>query len=105
MLAMDALRYSLNIPSVQMQFLVGSQTTAEFAEELGIASSEYIMGQIPAVPGARIGAEPDEHDPGVLDVRAAGRAAPGHDDHRDPRPRQPGRLHPRGQRSGGRPIR
>ncbi len=31
-LALDALRYSLNIPSVMMQYLVGSQTTAEFSE-------------------------------------------------------------------------
>ena len=49
MLAMDALRYSLNIPSVQMQYLVGSQTTADFAESLGIASAEYIMGQDPGL--------------------------------------------------------
>ena len=48
-LALDALRYSLNIPSVQMQFLVGAQTTADFAESLGIASSEYIMGQDPGL--------------------------------------------------------
>ncbi|HEX7225605.1 MAG TPA: transglycosylase domain-containing protein, partial [Candidatus Limnocylindria bacterium] len=48
-LAMDALRYSLNIPSVQMQYLVGSQTTAEFSEKLGIASAEYIMGQDPGL--------------------------------------------------------
>ncbi len=48
-LAVDALRYSLNIPSVQMQYLVGSQTTAEFAESLGIASTEYIMGLDPGV--------------------------------------------------------
>src|SRR5690606_4404664 len=44
-LAMDALRYSLNIPSVMMQYLVGSQTPAEFAESMGIASAEYIMSQ------------------------------------------------------------
>ena len=49
MLAMDALRYSLNIPSVQMQYLVGSQTTAEFSESLGIASAEYIMDQDPGL--------------------------------------------------------
>jgi membrane peptidoglycan carboxypeptidase len=48
-LAMDALRYSLNIPSVMMQYLVGSQTTAEFSESLGIASAEYIMGQDPGL--------------------------------------------------------
>jgi peptidoglycan glycosyltransferase len=48
-LAMDALRYSLNIPSVQMQYLVGSQTTAEFSESLGIASAEYIMNQDPGL--------------------------------------------------------
>jgi peptidoglycan glycosyltransferase len=48
-LAMDALRYSMNIPSVQMQFLVGAQTTAEFAESLGIASADYIMAQDPGL--------------------------------------------------------
>ena len=48
-LAMDALRYSLNIPSVQMQYLAGAQTTANFAESLGIASAEYIMGQDPGL--------------------------------------------------------
>ena len=32
-----------------MQYLVGSQTTADFAESLGIASSEYIMGQDPGL--------------------------------------------------------
>ena len=102
-LAMDALRYSLNIPSVQMQYLVGSQTTANFAQSLGIASADYIMAEDPGpLPGARIGAgEPDEHDAGVLHVRRAGRAEPGHHDPRDPRPRQPRRLHPRGQRPRG----
>ncbi len=48
-LAMDALRYSLNIPSVMMQYLVGSQTTAEFSEKLGIASAEYILDLDPGV--------------------------------------------------------
>ena len=70
-LAMDALRYSLNIPSVQMQSLVGSQTTANFAQSLGIAGAEYdhVRGPGP-LPGARIGAgQPDEHDAGVLHLR------------------------------------
>ena len=50
MLALDALRYSLNIPSVQMQYLVGSQTTAELrASRSGIASAEYIMGEDPGL--------------------------------------------------------
>jgi membrane peptidoglycan carboxypeptidase len=48
-LATDALRYSMNIPSVQMQFLVGPATTATFAESLGIASKDYIMGQDPGL--------------------------------------------------------
>jgi len=56
-LAMDALRYSLNIPSVQMQYLVGAQTTANFAESLGIASAEYIMAQDPGLTLA-LGAVP-----------------------------------------------
>ena len=50
MLAIDALRYSMNIPSVQMQYLVGSQTTANFAQELGIAGADYIHGADPASP-------------------------------------------------------
>ncbi len=48
-LAVDALRYSLNIPSVMMQFLVGSPTTAEFSEKMGIATSQYIMGLDPGL--------------------------------------------------------
>jgi peptidoglycan glycosyltransferase len=48
-LAVDALRYSLNIPSVQMQYLAGAQTTANFAESLGIASADYIMGLDPGL--------------------------------------------------------
>lgn len=48
-LAVDALRYSLNIPSVMMQFLVGSQGTAQFAESLGIASADYMMSQDPGL--------------------------------------------------------
>ena len=48
-LALDALRYSLNIPSVMMQHLVGSPTTAEFAESLGIASADYIMDLDPGL--------------------------------------------------------
>ena len=48
-LALDALRYSMNIPSVQMQYVVGSPTTAEFAEKLGIATTDYIMAQDPGL--------------------------------------------------------
>lgn len=48
-LAVDALRYSLNIPSVMMQYLVGSRTTAEFSESLGIAGADYIMDQDPGL--------------------------------------------------------
>jgi peptidoglycan glycosyltransferase len=48
-LAMDSLRYSLNIPSVQMQGLVGPDVTATFAESLGIASYDYIMAQDPGL--------------------------------------------------------
>jgi membrane peptidoglycan carboxypeptidase len=48
-LAVDALRYSLNIPSVQMQFLAGAQATANFSESLGIASADYIMGLDPGL--------------------------------------------------------
>jgi membrane peptidoglycan carboxypeptidase len=42
LLAADALRYSLNVPSVMMQHLVGPKVTAEFAESMGIASADYI---------------------------------------------------------------
>ncbi|HEX2141284.1 MAG TPA: transglycosylase domain-containing protein, partial [Candidatus Limnocylindria bacterium] len=49
LLAVDALRYSLNVPSVKMQHLVGAQATAEFAERMGIASAEYIMDQDPGL--------------------------------------------------------
>jgi len=48
-LAMDALRYSLNVPSVMMQYLVGVDVTAQFAQTMGIASSEYIMGEDPGL--------------------------------------------------------
>ena len=49
-LAMDALRYSLNIPSVQMQWVAGGpEVTATFAESLGIASYDYIMAQDPGL--------------------------------------------------------
>jgi membrane peptidoglycan carboxypeptidase len=49
LLAMDSLRYSLNVPSVQMQALVGPEVTARFAESLGIASYDYIMAQDPGL--------------------------------------------------------
>lgn len=49
LLATDALRYSLNVPSVMMQFLVGPDTTAQFAEKMGIASADYIMGEDPGL--------------------------------------------------------
>ncbi len=49
LLALDALRYSLNIPSVQMQWLVGPEVSAQFSEDLCIASAEYIMAQDPSV--------------------------------------------------------
>ena len=99
-LALDALRYSLNIPSVQMQFLVGAQTTADFAESLGIASSEYIMGQDPGLSLA-LGSVPvnlTNMTQAYSTFAAAGCAAPGDDDHRDPRPQQPRGLHPRRER-------
>ena len=48
-LALDALRYSLNVPSVMMQYLVGPDVTAQFAQTMGIASQEYIMGEDPGL--------------------------------------------------------
>jgi membrane peptidoglycan carboxypeptidase len=49
LLAADGLRYSLNTPSVMMQYLVGADTTAAFAESMGIATAEYIMGLDPGL--------------------------------------------------------
>ena len=49
LLATDALRYSLNVPSVMMQHLVGPEATAEFAESMGIASAKYILDQQPGL--------------------------------------------------------
>jgi membrane peptidoglycan carboxypeptidase len=48
-LALDALRYSLNVPSVMMQYLVGTDVTAQFAQTMGVASQEYIMGEDPGL--------------------------------------------------------
>ncbi len=49
LLAMDAIRYSLNVPSVKMQYLVGADVTAKFAESMGIASAKYILDQDPGL--------------------------------------------------------
>jgi membrane peptidoglycan carboxypeptidase len=49
LLAVDALRYSLNVPSVMMQYLVGVDETAKFAESMGIASKKYILKQDPGL--------------------------------------------------------
>ena len=48
-LAMDALRYSLNVPSVQMQGVVGPETSAHLADAMGIAGYDYIMAQDPGL--------------------------------------------------------
>jgi membrane peptidoglycan carboxypeptidase len=49
LLAMDALHYSLNIPSVKIQSLVTPEVTARFAESIGLASSDYILGLHPGL--------------------------------------------------------
>ena len=49
LLAMDSLRYSLNVPSVMMQYLAGVNETARFAESMGIASRKYILDQDPGL--------------------------------------------------------
>ncbi len=49
LLAMDALHYSLNIPSVKVQALVTPDVTARFAESIGLASSDYILGLHPGL--------------------------------------------------------
>jgi membrane peptidoglycan carboxypeptidase len=41
LLAMDALHYSLNVPSVQVQALVTPDVTMHFAESLGLGSYDY----------------------------------------------------------------
>jgi membrane peptidoglycan carboxypeptidase len=48
-LALDALRYSLNVPSVMMQSLVGVDVTAQFAQSMGVASAQYIMSLDPGL--------------------------------------------------------
>jgi membrane peptidoglycan carboxypeptidase len=48
-LALDALRYSLNVPSVMMQYLVGVDVTAQFAQSMGVASAQYILGEDPGL--------------------------------------------------------
>jgi membrane peptidoglycan carboxypeptidase len=48
-LATDALRYSLNVPSVMMQYLVGVDATAAFAEKMGIASAQYFIDADPGL--------------------------------------------------------
>jgi len=48
-LAMDALHYSLNVPSVQMQGVAGVETTAHLADAMGIAGYDYIMAQDPGL--------------------------------------------------------
>jgi membrane peptidoglycan carboxypeptidase len=49
LLATDALRQSLNVPSVMMQHLVGPEVTAEFAESMGVASQQYILDLQPGL--------------------------------------------------------
>ena len=49
LLAVDALRYSLNVPSVMMQFLAGVEETASFTESMGVASKKYILAQEPGL--------------------------------------------------------
>jgi membrane peptidoglycan carboxypeptidase len=49
LLAMDALRYSLNIPSVQVQALATPDVTARFVQAAGIADAGYVMNQHPGL--------------------------------------------------------
>ena len=46
-LAVDALRYSLNVPSVKMQHIAGVQETADFARSLGITKD--VMAEDPGL--------------------------------------------------------
>jgi membrane peptidoglycan carboxypeptidase len=49
LLAMDALRYSLNVPSVQVQYLATPEVTARFAEAAGVGTRDYFMGLQPGL--------------------------------------------------------
>jgi membrane peptidoglycan carboxypeptidase len=49
LLAVDALRYSLNVPSVMMQYLAGVEETASFAQSMGVATKKYILAQDPGL--------------------------------------------------------
>ena len=50
LLALDALRYSLNVPSVQMQYLVGAQRRRPTSPSRWASpASKYIMGQDPGL--------------------------------------------------------
>ena len=48
-LSVDAIHYSLNIPAIQMEWIVGPETTARLAESMGVASADYIMAQDPGL--------------------------------------------------------
>jgi membrane peptidoglycan carboxypeptidase len=49
LLAMDALHYSLNVPSVQVQYLVSPDVTMHFAESLGLGSYDYFRKLSPGL--------------------------------------------------------
>ncbi len=49
LLAMDALRYSLNVPSVKIQSLVTPEVTAHFVDSIGLAGYDYVMGLHPGL--------------------------------------------------------
>ena len=49
LLAMDALHYSLNVPSVQVQALVTPDVTTHFAESLGLGSYDYFKNLNPGL--------------------------------------------------------
>ena len=49
LLAMDALHYSLNVPSVQVQALVSPDVTMHFAEKLGLGSYDYFNNLHPGL--------------------------------------------------------
>ena len=108
LLALDALRYSLNVPSVMMQYLVGVDDDGPASRSRWASpASEYIMGQDPGLTLA-LGSVPVNltnmtQAYGVF--AAAGHPAPGHHDPRDPRPQQPGHLQPRRQTARRRPSR
>ena len=88
LLAVDALRYSLNVPSVMMQYLVGHRRDGALRAVDGDRVEQVHPRPGPGpVAGARIGAgQPDQHDRRLRRLRPAGRPSSSDLHPGDPRP-------------------